>query len=389
MQKIKLSNLKSNSVNLLLIAVSSIFGLLVVNFGLIFYISNARQLNSFPRGFLRYIPPLSRWIYPDLNDHKVKELVLLIGDSYVEGAGDAFLNWEYNYSVGHFLSILRNNKFKLAANGGSYLPYQIKLLEESFNRLFTPLGNNYELSKKLSSINTIMFFYEGNDLDKTILRFNKENKRDLTKRAKTGSFIRAYVPLIYFFKVLWRDNIKITFNNILSKIYNQKNENFDFSNNLQLYKSNKICRRSICRELPPMQAASTELTKTEVDYALKINIDSIINFKKKYETNLCLVYIPSPVTLYSPGFFYRQPYLSDFSQRIQSSLNDKRSKYIRTKLKFNLEREEIFFYDSTDFMKNLADEDFIHGEKDPKHFNKYGYKKLAEFIDSKAVKCFK
>ena len=49
-----------------------------------------------------------------------------------------------------------------------------------------------------------------------------------------------------------------------------------------------------------------------------------------------------------------------------------------------LKNEKIAFQDSTDFLKQIADKEFIHGLKDPKHFNQKGYEfvSLTVMVDN-------
>ena len=120
---------KESIINLLILLCSSVFSLLIINSIWIFYISNFDQKNGFPRRFLKYIPkPTSSWNYPDLNNNYPNKLnqFLIIGDSYAEGTGDAFLNNRYNYSTAHFLKQESRFSILLAANSGSNIPYQLE-----------------------------------------------------------------------------------------------------------------------------------------------------------------------------------------------------------------------------------------------------------------------
>ena len=74
---------------------------------------------------------------------------------------------------------------------------------------------------------------------------------------------------------------------------------------------------------------------------------------------------------------------------ILSSTNQTKSEYIRNRLSSVVRREGIIFHDSTSYLKKFADNDFIHGNKDRKHFNQSNYKLLAQFIITKMKTYFK
>jgi len=124
-----------------LIFLSSFIGMMLVNFLILFSLPFAKQKYNYPRNLLRYLPPLARWDYPDFEKSDSNINALIIGDSYAEGAGDSFLNNEYKYSIGHYLSEYTNFNYKLAANGGSDLLFQISFLEDSFRNNHSSLKN--------------------------------------------------------------------------------------------------------------------------------------------------------------------------------------------------------------------------------------------------------
>ena len=93
--------ISSNSflIRLFLIVFSSLFGLLIFNLLILISLPFAKQKLNSPRTLLRYLPPLARWNYPDLDNKKARNFAILLGDSNTVGAGDAFLNNKYDYSV--------------------------------------------------------------------------------------------------------------------------------------------------------------------------------------------------------------------------------------------------------------------------------------------------
>ena len=112
---------------------------------------------------------MARWTYPDYkNSVKNSKYLFIVGDSYAEGAGDLFLKDSYKYSIGHFLDEQwrKNTNIYLAANSGSHIPAQLYFLEKHLR------GDSKNLTGipiKSKSFNLILYFYEGNDLENTLL----------------------------------------------------------------------------------------------------------------------------------------------------------------------------------------------------------------------------
>ena len=361
-------------INILLSFLSAGFGFLLVNLFLITYISNNNQANRFPRSLLGYLPaPTASWNYPDLNSKATRKLIL-IGDSYGEGSGDAFLNNIYDYSSAHFIKNNINFEIILASNSGSFLPLQVLRLEEAFKGNYTSNKIHEYFRDGKGKINIIALFYEGNDLADLIK--NKDYlDRNSWEKQKVKRYINKHLPLINFT------------NNVISKLTKELFHTFTNTSNKELKSTNLICRNQQCRKFPPLQSAAPDLTEEQINSSIDITSNSLINFKRKYNANLCLIYLPSPATLYSPEIIYFQEDFQTKNSFILSSTNKRKSEYIRSRLSSNLEKAGINFSDSTVFFKTYTDINFIHGIKDPNHFNQYGYKLLAEFITQNIKKC--
>ena len=59
---------------------------------------------------------------------------------------------------------------------------------------------------------------------------------------------------------------------------------------------------------------------------------------------------------------------------------DDRHNYIIKKFKKYAENKNIDFINTTPSLKKYANNTFLHGQLDPNHFNKLGYKILADTI---------
>ena len=368
---------------LILIIFSSFIGLLFINFLILFTLPYARQKNNFPRSFLRYIPPLARWNYPNLKNKNSNKYIILIGDSYVEGAGDAFLSNQYKYSVGHYLLKFTDYNYKLAANGGSDLLFQLSFLSDSFKNNHLSLKNFKESIDINDNLKIIAFFYEGNDLQSTIYENNINNN---TKIKRLKIFIKKslnrYFPIRYLLKVIYYDKDKN-----IKAFFNKKTDNLRILNK-ELNTKNQICRKMECRNISKIQSAGPDLNIKEIDLGINLTANGLIKYKKEFNAEICFVYIPSPATIYSPKIIYPQIYFPKKINSISASDNLKKSKYIRSKFNQILMKHDIPFRDSTDFLINKANNMFIHGKIDQKHFNKNGYEYLAIFVTNNIGNCF-
>lgn len=355
-------SIRNIALNTILVLLSTLFGILTINQFLIYISNNNNQRQEFPRTLLQYLDPVARWSYPDFKNSETNTNTLfIVGDSYAEGAGDLFLRNSYKYSIGHFLDKKwrKNTNIYLAANGGSNIPAQLYLLEKY---LKGHTKNLTGLPIKSETLNLILYFYEGNDLENTFL-----NKKVPFQSFK--SKLRLKFPIFYTVRnatYIAREK-KLSFFNRQLPIIEQNN----FRNN--------VCVENECRSMPRMQTASAVLSEEQITFEIEYLVNSIKKFSSKYtNTNMCLVYIPSPATIYSPkeDFFY-QHYLPNKSLKTDAKSNNKKSLLIRRLLKDNLDFEFLTFVDPTKTLQKYARSEFIHGKLDPNHFNTYGYKLMA------------
>ena len=358
------NSIRNLCIKLILVLFSTLLGILTINQFLIYISNNNNQRQDFPRKLLQYLEPIARWTYPDYkNSVTNSKSLFIVGDSYAEGAGDLYLKDSFKYSIGHFLDKQwrKNTNIYLAANSGSNIPLQLSMLEmhlrgDSKNLTGMPI--------KAGTFNLVLYFYEGNDLENTLL-----NSRMLFQ-SFGGSKLRFKFPILYALKTANRLG-KQKILSILTKQTSQTRPN-----SLR----NNICVDSICRSIPSMQTASAGLSEEQINVEIEYLVNSIKKFSSQYtNANMCLVYIPSPATIYSPkeDFFYQQ-YLPNKSLKTDAKSNNKKSLLIRQSLLEGLNFELMTFVDPTKTLQKKALKEFIHGKLDPKHFNEYGYKLIAD-----------
>ena len=251
-------SIRNIALNTILVLLSTLFGILTINQFLIYISNNNNQSQEFPRTLLQYLDPVARWSYPDFKNSEINTNTLfIVGDSYAEGAGDLFLRNSYKYSIGHFLDKKwrKNTNIYLAANGGSNIPAQLYLLEKYFKGHTKNLTG---LPIKSETLNLILYFYEGNDLENTFL-----NKKVPFQSFK--SKLRLKFPIFYTVRnatYIAREKILSFFNRQLPIIE---------QNNFRNY----VCVENECRSMPSMQTASAGI----------LNMNNAGDFVTVYNTN--------------------------------------------------------------------------------------------------------
>ena len=351
---------------------------LLLNIFSIFFLRNfLYQKKSFPRKLLSVIPSALRWQYPDVGTSYKSTDLALIGDSYVEGAGDSFTSNNYNYSIGHFINKYSNTPVVAFGTGGSSLPEQLQLFKASLKGELWPLRNGREPIDYPSKV--ILFFYEGNDFFdyfeyRKFLNITKEEyqKRRL-KKIKNEKYIPAFSILkniSYFIYMKYLNINKYRFKNSEETI--------------------EICSKQKCFKNLSLQDAASNITNEEILEALNSKFESIFSFKDFYNKKICLAYIPSPATIYSPKML--SYYLGLKSEDIKidfasSEKNLNRSKFIRSKISRILEKNNIAFVDLSDEIISFSKKQYILGKEDINHFNSVGYKKIAQILIERYPEC--
>lgn len=353
-------------INTSLLFISIAIGLALSSQILIFWYLKTDQRSGFPRQSLRSLLPLARWSYPDIYQNINDQRILIVGDSYAEGAGDAFLENSYDYSLGHYLKKMTNSSYAIAANSDSDITTQLFLIEKIIEGKFSP---SIQFNHKINNNSEIlMTFYEGNDIEDYFI--NKRIKKSEKIKNIYLNPINKFFPIIYFIR-------KISFK--MPSIKRNK------------YQPNKICIKKECIRIGPMQSASAELSKEQIKESINFTVSRIKEFKAKHRKSMCLVYIPSPATIYSLENIHFQQYGNGILNKdgiTSSKENKKNSLYIRKLLKQQLNSTQIGFIDSTNYLSSAVKLNYIHGLKDRKHFNAKGYKLLARYVSKQLNTCF-
>ena len=369
-----MKTLRAIGTNGLLIAASISIGYVLSNLAFLVLIRNGNQANGMSRGLLSHLPAPIRWSYPTLGTTHTSEDIALIGDSYVEGAGDAYRNDEHDYSIGHVLH--SQSKLPLTSfgtNGTSFIT-QKQLYNHSLKGTFWPLKDGRK--QEHWPAKSLVFIYEGNDFDNHAQEKVTGGAQAHVDALKSS---RRFQPLRLFLT----SKLRPISNQAPIKPTNGKEAK---------PRLNRVCGSNYCKDVQPMQAASPTLSEQELKSSINEMADSIGTLKADLKTNACVVYIPSPGTIYSPDeLIFQQDQLPSgipTSGTISGKVNSQRSLGIRDVLSSALQKHQIHMVDATPALTTAAEKQFLHGIIDQKHFNHQGNAILARTIIDDFGRCF-
>ena len=394
---------KNFFLNIITLIISLLIALLITNFLLI----NLSPKKIFPRSLAGSLPNILLTFYAKTyNEKNLDNYIALLGDSYAQGNGDAYLNGTEDYSIGHHLYNNNKNKNYLQFGRAGYgsisaVSNLIKIHKFSQDSFFI---------KDLKKPETIIFFfYEGNDLHSNIIEYKKfirNNEkisnyvsRRIEKNTKlnTSDLLESNFPILFFFGEFYYD-----FKHLFKKIYEEKNfkeiKNLIISRIKKLFgytivlnaekKDNKTWTNSIknhskINNIRPVEGAALHLTNEEILISLEIFFESILQIKFWSKIDkIYIVYLPSPISSYKwnePIVFHRRNYY-DGDKTTTNKKNSLNSLFIRNKIKEFTSSNNIKFLDSTNFILEKGKNTILHGPLDWHHFNYDGYKNVSSYL---------
>ncbi len=397
--------------NFLTIIISIILCLVFIN---VIFVTFSNQ-NFFPRALSYSLSNVMLTFYPKTyNKENLGSYVALLGDSYSQGAGDAYLNGIDDYSISHHL---HKNDGKNYLNFGRGGYGSISAVSNLI--LVNKLSNFPNLISDLNKPESVIFiFYEGNDLEENIFEYNLLSKPN----EKVSNFVQRRIqeniklnntdkisnvfPLLTFIKNIyvhfsWHFDLMIfqikeakTFNESISLIMNRIKKLFGKTIvlnaepvDLKTY-VNSIKKINKVKNVQPLQSAAVILTKEEIEISLEILFESLKYLKEwSQEFNIHILYIASPINTYT----WDEPIIFEFkdpaSGETVSKLNQTTNKVnylnnilIREKIDYFSKNHNIQFLDSTNFINEKGNKIILHGPLDWRHFNYDGYKHISNFI---------
>ena len=359
--------------NFILFLISIIIAIIILNF-LILALNQKNFPNLHTKLFKEII---STYTSPDIRRGHEKKY-LFIGDSYAIGAGDSFLNGDYNYSLAHYFANKKNiDVYNLAHGGfGNYTAAinALRISKYSSSSLF--------LSKFPKFSRGVIFFYEGNDLNNNLRdekRFGKVNDFNDILKLGSPSLSRTIMNGYFFGLKFVYTNLKMRYNDFKIKSKSKTNEIVHFF-------PNTIKLSNIEIKSPPLQAAAVELSNEQIDKSLFIFKQTVIAINKYFNlsNNIDIIYIPSVSSCYEwDSKIYVATYETDEVGflKINKEKNQKNSEYIRSNIQNFSKKYKYNFIDSTNYLREKCKDNLLHGPEDFNHFNKLGYEELLIFLD--------
>lgn len=340
----------------ILISLISLILLTIINF--LFVYHSPILIKILPKDFAYNISPCYRTLYYN-HKNDLSKVKFIFGDSYSEGMGDEFLNDDPEYGI---YNKIENSDFSELIFGRSGYGNIGTVIE--FERCLPLLSNFTNFSpNEIKKYSIDFVFYEGNDLNDNLIEAKRKSNNLIYK-------IKFFLPIYHYIKR------KINYN---TRQFKRKIRKTFFTSSKVLF---PISKSGILIETYP-QSAATELNERELQYSLKIlknSLEKIFKILPDAE-NYKILYIPSVASSYQFNNSLRVqsykglPFFTTTGEynRIQNiKIRQYISEEISSKLKWK-------FCDPTSKILNVTNKgNAVHGPIDWKHFNKLGYKIVAD-----------
>jgi hypothetical protein len=365
--------------------------LTIVNFLLVYLSPTIFTQPDFPRAFMNHVDPCYQAFYHDTHGAAFKDWVAVVGDSYAAGSGDEFLGGKRDYGIFPKLRTRTGGNYFIFARAGFgsiNAAKELKLCMSMFND--SVLLPHIEQPKEL-----LFVFYEGNDLD---------NNVDHLRRNKTGERVDQFVEdQISHPSNEWqrRIGLRLPLYGLLFGALTDLCRNVwdgltgvspkaagDTGARAKAGMAGGPVHRNYAiighqsRLVPGVsQSAAAELAG-RLDVPLQVFYESVLAAKRYLPgTPIKIVYLPSVVTTYAwqnpvqvHAYHTKNPVFTTTRD------NDVQSRRIRTSIAEFAGRNHFGFIDPTARLQAAAQSRFIHGTRDPKHFNADGNWIIADML---------
>ena len=359
----------------------------------------------FPRSLSGSLPSILQTFNPDTyNKNNLQNYVAIIGGSYAQGGGDAYLTGKYNYSITHHLHNYDNKNYLIFGRAGSGSISAVSDLIKIYKH--SNLPNMIENLKKPSSI--IYLIYEGYDFEANFLEYTSLIKTDekinefisrrINENIKLNNIdkLNNIFTLVPFLGKMF-DHLKSLFNKIIQekelskikflfverikKLFGHAIILGDFKEDRSGY-NNSIKNNKKIANIRPLQGAALSLTNPEILIALKVFFGSIKYIQSWSQLDkITIVYIPSPISSYT----WNEPIIYETRDKkefktISNEKNNLNSTFIRDKINNYSKKNNIQFLDLTDYIAKKGKKTILHGPLDWRHLNNRGYKIASNYI---------
>lgn len=359
--------------------------LLALNLLMVHYASGVVRQPHFPRTLLKSLDPCYQTFYHDTHGDEFRDWTAVTGDSYAAGSGDEFLDGKADYGIFPKLRSLTNGNYFVFGRGGFgsiNAAKELMLCMKIFNGSFL-------LPKVEAPQELIFLFYEGNDLDNNFDHLQYEGNgqpvrqfvRDQVSHPD-GASLRAldmHLPLF--------DLIKGQFSQIGRMLRGRGEKEshamtkLDYAGPGEAGGNHAIVGGAVRPFPADPQGASVELAG-RLDAPLQVFFESVLALKEYLpDTRITIVYVPSVVTTYAWQDPIRvQAYHTDAPVLTTNGDNEAQSQLIRESVARFAASNDFGFVDPTQALRSAAAVDYIHGPRDPRHFDATGYWIVARSI---------
>ena len=365
--------------------------LTIVNFALVYLSPTIFTQPSFPRAFMNHVDPCYQAFYHDTHGATFRNWIAVVGDSYAAGSGDEFLGGKRDYGISPKLRSRTGERlfiFARAGFGSINAASELKLCMSMFNDSF--LLPHVDQPKEL-----LFVFYEGNDLNNNVdhLRRNKKGERvELFVRDQIAHpnnewqrRIGLRLPLYGLIFGSFADLCQTAWDGLTGRSPKAASNTRDRAKKgaarAPMHRNYAIIGHQ-ARLVPGVsQSAAAELTG-RLDVPLQVFYESVLAANRYLPgTPVKIVYLPSVVTTYAwqdpvqiHAYHTKNPVFTTTRD------NDIQSRRIRKSIAEFAGRNHFGFIDPTARLQEAAQSRFIHGTRDPKHFNADGNWIIADML---------
>lgn len=376
-----MSRIKSILASILLLLLSSLATVLLANFLLVYFSVDLFSQKYFPRAMINSLDGCYQTFYPSTHDKTLKDWIGVVGDSYGAGEGDEFLAGADDYGIFHKLRKVDHQNYLIFARGGFgsiNAARELVQCTEFMNR--SSLFGKIEAPRKI-----VVLFYEGNDLNDNIRHLST-----MAASADLGKFVSDEISTDFGFRRKF--SIYFPLYRMLVDSGRALGHGFSLAAKAragpdpvagQAYSGNQVAlaQQAVRVPLNP-QSAAVELSDQELLKALEVFYRSVTSLQEHFPAAAIeLVYLPSVVTVYNwMDRIKVQSYQASGDTFTSGDENLRRSTQIRQSIELFSKSRGHDFVDSTPALRQLAQQNLIHGPQDWKHFNRLGYRGLAETL---------
>jgi len=377
-----LIKIKKLTVNLSIVVLSLIFVYLF--FELIFF-----------RFFLSWLPLKTHWFIESpvraLAQSSKKgtipdDYIALLGDSHAHGLGDWMLSVNDFLNPDRYSGDIINNK-----TGTDVINFALQGSDIVGSVVLNPIHyynyiNKTHFFEIKSPRQMIIYLYEGNDLNDTIIFLDRRFREHYDmKRIYDPDYFRKFLDDITYSSKHLRLNLKdnLLFADFLRTMIRDFNKNYMGLWDWVDYGKNKVFIAGEEVLVPdPLQSPALELTEEELKLVIYIFEQCLLYLRDYFpDTSISVVYLPSNLSIYDiASEKVRIETYHDRENIYPKERIQERSDQIYQMVAAMLDKHDFKYVDARPKLREAAKNKLVHGAIDWWHLNKEGQHVLAEVV---------